>query len=263
MERSESMLGSGSPRFQTGYSSYPDARVQSRNDRSPSAFRFDRQVNGHLSCPGRPALAAWSKAVQGGFSVGTIRVIGGEKRGFRLAVPSGGDLRPTSNRVREALFDILSHKIPRARVLDLFAGTGAIGIEALSRGAGHCRFIEKSRAVLATLKRNLEVCDLTSRASILQGEIPRALSRLPELETFDLVFVDPPYGQNIGERVLRALGQTGLLHPRSVVVLEHRKTAPPLPRVGPLSLGRSARYGDTILSFFSLAEDRSRAEKEV
>ncbi len=195
--------------------------------------------------------------------MGIIRVIGGEKRGFRLAVPSGGDLRPTSNRVREALFNILSHKISRARVLDLFAGTGAIGIEALSRGAGHCRFIERNRAAVAALRRNLEVCDLTSRASILRGEIPRVLSRLPESETFDLVFVDPPYGQNVGEEVLRALGQTGLLSPHSVVVLEHRKTAPPLPRVGPLSLGRSARYGDTILSFFSLTVNRSHAEKEV
>ena len=182
--------------------------------------------------------------------MGKLRVIGGEWKGLPLSSPPGSALRPTSGRVREALFDILGGGIAGARFLDLFAGTGAVGIEALSRGAARCLFVEKDGRAVAAIRRNLEAGRFGPRGVVIEGNLPGALSRIPRGEAFELVFVDPPYGGPQGEETLRALGRIGSLPAGCRVILEHRKSWEPPIRRGSLILRRSARYGDTVLSFF-------------
>jgi 16S rRNA (guanine(966)-N(2))-methyltransferase RsmD len=196
------------------------------------------------------------------YPLGNLKVIGGERRGFRLTAPRGSDLRPTSGRVREAVFDILSGEILGTRWLDLFAGTGAMGIEALSRGAVSCVFLEEDRFVGGLIQKNLEVCGYGSRAEVILGELPYALSRLPPNGEFDLVFVDPPYGDRAGEATLTALGDSRILSPRARIILEHRKSWVPPGFAGRLSLQRSARYGDTTLSFFGMSIVRQPPVRE-
>jgi len=174
----------------------------------------------------------------------------------------GSSVRPTAGRVREALFDILGGDIAGARFLDLFAGTGAVGIEALSRGAALCIFVEKDRAAAAIVRRNLLTGGFGPRGGVIVGTLPSALSRLPVGQSFDLVFIDPPYESPQGEETLQALGRSGSLAPACRVILEHRKSWDPPARPGRLSLRRRARYGDTVLSFF-VKDDGEAAEGTV
>lgn len=197
-----------------------------------------------LSCEFRSASRGNSR----GASVGNLRVIGGEKRGFPLASPKGGTVRPTANRVRKALFDILGQRVEDAQVLDLFAGTGAVGIEALSRGAASCLFVEADSRNIEVIRDNLRVCRLESSAEVYRGNLPACLSLLMRSRPLDLAFVDPPYDSQQVCLVLNELDSGGLLRAGAWVVLEHRKSNPP-PAV---SMGhlRTVRYGDTALSFF-------------
>src|SRR5215470_10186939 len=125
--------------------------------------------------------------------MGNLRVIGGERRGFPLKSPRGGAMRPTSNRVREALFDILGRRVQGSRFLDLFAGTGAVGIEALSRGASRCLFIETDSSLGRCIRENLAICGLEGSAEVVQGSLPSCLLSLSGGSQFDFVFLDPPY----------------------------------------------------------------------
>jgi 16S rRNA (guanine966-N2)-methyltransferase len=171
-------------------------------------------------------------------------------------------LRPTAGRVREAVFDILGDEIRGARCLDLFAGTGAMGIEALSRGAASCVFLEETPSALRAIQKNLEICGFTSRGEVIRGRLPSALSRLPLKSPFEVVFVDPPYGSREAEATMMALGESRNLSPRARVILEHRKSWIPPDGAGRLSLQRSARYGDTTLSFYGASVARARAGRE-
>jgi 16S rRNA (guanine966-N2)-methyltransferase len=181
-----------------------------------------------------------------------MRVIAGSRKGHRLLGPETIGLRPTSDRVKEALFSILSPRISDARFLDLYAGTGAIGIEALSRGAQHVTFVESSPAALRVLKKNLEKCGFASASDVRVCTAERFLKRnSPEAASYDIVFADPPYDQTDGGRdLLSWLDQSGMLGAHAVVILEHaKKVAVPSP-VGRLSQVRQYRYGDTTLSLF-------------
>ncbi len=182
--------------------------------------------------------------------MGNLRVMGGGRRGFPLASPRGLDLRPTSGRVREALFDILGDLVVGSRFLDLYAGTGAVGIEALSRGAARCLFLERDRAAVAMIRRNLETCGFTARGEVIAGSLPAALGRLPRGERYDLVFLDPPYEDRSVAGTLEGLGDGAGLAPGSRVILEHRKSWEPQESPGRLTRVRSVRYGDSVLSFF-------------
>src|SRR5437867_231202 len=143
-----------------------------------------------------------------------MRVIGGTDRGRRLAAPRGFSTRPTAGRVREALFDILGPAVAGMRVLDLFAGTGAIGIEALSRGAARAVFVERGRDALRALRANLAALHLSrDRARVVAGDAVATLPALGRSELpFDLVFLDPPYATTVA-RVLEALARGPLLKP--------------------------------------------------
>jgi 16S rRNA (guanine(966)-N(2))-methyltransferase RsmD len=159
-------------------------------------------------------------------------------------------VRPTSDRVREALFDILSGQVEGCRFLDLYAGSGAVGIEALSRGADQAVFVEQDPGTLRALRRNLEDSRLAPAGRVLGMAVRPAIQRLAgEGIRFDLMYADPPYG-DAGERteVLQRLGRGDLLRPGACIVLEHpARQAPRVPEA--LEILREARYGDTQLAF--------------
>jgi 16S rRNA (guanine(966)-N(2))-methyltransferase RsmD len=179
-----------------------------------------------------------------------VRVIGGEFKGRRLLVPRGGKVRPTSDRVREAVFDILGPAWTFQRVLDLFAGTGSLGIEALSRGAPEAVFVEQGKGVLTVLRGNVKALGLKSRAWVLPLAVKRGIAILGERgEGFDLIFMDPPYGKGLVEKTLDEIARRGILTPTGVIVAEHSPREEILPPVGVI-LSQQRRYGDTAVSFF-------------
>jgi 16S rRNA (guanine966-N2)-methyltransferase len=183
--------------------------------------------------------------------LGTLRIIGGELRGRRLKVPPGRAVRPTADRVREALFNILAPVVHDAGVLDPFAGSGALGLEALSRGARHATFIERDRAVLALLRENVEHVGAGDRAEIFAGAAERVLAGSPPRGPWDLVLADPPYATDIFPWIDVLLDRDGLAPGGRIVIERESRTAGP-ERLGDLSLFRSATYGGTRLDFYSI-----------
>ncbi len=189
-----------------------------------------------------------------------MRVIAGAHRGRRLNGPQSDSLRPTSDRVREALFSILGTRIQNARVLDLYAGTGAVGIEALSRGATHVTFVEAAPAAQRVLRANLERCALHDKAEVRGCRVEQFLRRLgPELAPFDVVFADPPYEADDELRTLSRLLSKITLADQSVIVLEHAKRACISDRLGGVAVARRYEYGDTCLSLCRTAENSRRS----
>jgi 16S rRNA (guanine966-N2)-methyltransferase len=179
-----------------------------------------------------------------------VRVIGGEFKGRQLSVTRGRRIRPTSDRVREAIFDILGPVWTFRRVLDLFAGTGSLGIEALSRGAEEAVFVEQGKGALTVLKGNLKALGLKSRAWVLPLTAKRGIAVLGERgEVFDLIFMDPPYGKDVVGKTLEEIARRGILSSAGVIVAEHASRDRILPPLG-LTLSQQRRYGDTTVSFF-------------
>jgi 16S rRNA (guanine(966)-N(2))-methyltransferase RsmD len=194
-----------------------------------------------------------------------MRVIAGRFGGRRLADAPGVGVRPTAERVREALFSALGD-LEGARVLDLYAGTGALGIEALSRGASAAVFVEQSRAALAVLRRNLETLELNARsgpARVIRGDACAVLRRLGRAgERFDLVLLDPPYASDQALPALEGLVAAGLLAPEAEVVLEASRRHPVTPVAG-LVLRDQRRYGDTLIARFGPEPaDRAREAED-
>ena len=155
-----------------------------------------------------------------------MRIVAGKFRGAGLAAPKGLATRPTSDRVRQALFNVLEHGAPGldldgVRVLDLFAGSGALGLEALSRGARFCLFVEESAEARGAIRRNVEALGLTGATKIWRRDATK-LGPVGRIEPFDLVLCDPPYGTGQGQRALAAAVEGGWIAPDAVVVLEER-----------------------------------------
>lgn len=193
-----------------------------------------------------------------------MRVIAGQAKGRRLSGPRGSaELRPTTDRVREALFNALGPGVAGKAVLDLYAGTGALGIEALSRGARHAVFVDCDRAAVATIKANLAATGLESHARVEQLTAERFAARAAAGGGFDLVLLDPPYGGVFPGGVVAALAAGGHLAPGGLVVVEVASTsgAPPPARMAPLAPEAAGlrvvdqrRYGDSALVFLRTAE---------
>jgi 16S rRNA (guanine966-N2)-methyltransferase len=175
-----------------------------------------------------------------------MRIVGGRFRGRPLAGPSDDRTRPTSDRVREAVFNILAHGIAEfeldgAKVLDLFAGTGALGLEALSRGAAYCLFVEQEVEARALIRRNVEALGLTGVTKIFRRDATE-LGPAGRNGGFRLAFLDPPYGQGLAERALASAAAGGWLAPRAIAVVEERTgTQISLPASFALVDGRSWR----------------------
>jgi 16S rRNA (guanine966-N2)-methyltransferase len=182
-----------------------------------------------------------------------MRVTGGSDRGKKIRAPRSTGTRPTASRVREAIFNILG-PAPEGPVLDLYAGTGALGIEALSRGAPRAVFVERDGRALATLGRNLRELGFSERAVIVGTNVRTALSRLARTsEPFVWVFIDPPYATSEAERALSGLAGSDVLAPGAVIVVEHDKRRLPPDAAGDLKLVDRRFYGDTGVSFYRQA----------
>ena len=169
-------------------------------------------------------------------------------RGRRLAGPSGEGTRPTAGRVKSALFNILAPRITGARFLDLYAGTGLVGIEALSRGAGHVTFVESNIASCRIVKTNLERCGYAHASKVRAMAVSRFLQQ--SHRPYDIAFVDPPYHDGEDGNVLPLLGRGAIIAANGVVVIEHfHKVQLPV-QVGRLVFIKSYRHGDTLLSLY-------------
>lgn len=186
-----------------------------------------------------------------------MRVIAGSVRGMKLAAPRGMQTRPTADRVREALFSIVSSRrdLEEAQVLDICAGTGSLGIEALSRGADFCCFVEHDRHVQAVLEKNLAATGLAARSQILTLDCLKALRLLASQgRRFDVAFFDPPYASALYDTVPEAVGALSLLADDGVLIVECAVRNPLPERVGTLIKRDRRVYGDTALEFFMLED---------
>jgi 16S rRNA (guanine(966)-N(2))-methyltransferase RsmD len=183
-----------------------------------------------------------------------MRVIAGKYKSRRLQAPPGAETRPTSDRLRETLFNVVAPAVPGSVWIDLFAGTGAVGIEALSRGARMAYFIESSRRAAHTIRENLAALQIEEGAEVMEREAVAALRVLEEQGiTCDFCFLDPPY-RKLGdyEQALGLLAHSRLLKPESLVIAEHDKHFDPGEVFGSLRRRRKLRQGDAVLSFYQL-----------
>ncbi|MSQ78016.1 MAG: 16S rRNA (guanine(966)-N(2))-methyltransferase RsmD [Nitrospiraceae bacterium] len=189
-----------------------------------------------------------------------MRIIAGTQKGRRLHGPKGPGLRPTADRVKEALFSILGTRVAGSRFLDLYAGTGAIGIEALSRGARHVTFVESNPSALRVLRANITQCKLEAAAEIQTCPTGAFLKRHAKaVVQHDIVFADPPYQQDHLAELWTALAGTATIAPDALIVLEHSSKSAVPKENGRLSLLRQYRYGDTTLSVFEVASQDTLA----
>jgi 16S rRNA (guanine966-N2)-methyltransferase len=187
-----------------------------------------------------------------------MRVIAGELRGRTLRAVRGLKVRPSADRVKESLFNILAPRIADIRFLDLFAGTGSIGIEALSRGVAEVVFVEQDRDALRCLKRNLEVCRLELGFEVIPQPVSRALREMDaEGRVFNMVFLDPPYQADLYASTLDLLGAGDLVAADGWVIAEHDRRLELANEYGKLCRFRTRLIGDTALSFY-----RGGAEEE-
>jgi 16S rRNA (guanine966-N2)-methyltransferase len=179
-----------------------------------------------------------------------MRIIAGEFKGRRLKAPKWAGLRPTSDKLRETLFNILAPRVAGARVLDVFAGTGAVGLESLSRGAAQAVFVEADRRGAALIEENAALCGVADRCVIIRDTAERALARRMPGDRFDIVVLDPPYDFEPLAEVID--GAARLLAPGGVLILEHsaRRTLPDLERWRGV---RTVRSGDSALTLFEVA----------
>jgi 16S rRNA (guanine966-N2)-methyltransferase len=180
-----------------------------------------------------------------------MRIVGGEFGGRLLAAPRSQAIRPSSDRLRQTLFDILAHGFsepaPDARVLDLFAGTGALGLESISRGAGFALFVDDGVEARGLIRSNVETLGLTGRTRIFRREVTR-LGEVGTMAPFGLVFADPPYGKGLGEQAIASALAGGWLLPKATIVIEEDSRAIVEPPAG-LEVVDRRRVGDSQLLF--------------
>lgn len=179
-----------------------------------------------------------------------MRVITGSLKGKRLTTPDGLDVRPTPERVKEGLFSALHFDIEGRRILDLFAGSGQLGIEALSRGALSCTFVDSSPVSVKTVKRNLEACNLTAGTKVVQSDFSSfcAMSR----DTFDYAFLDPPYNAGLLMPAVKAV--LPLMSDYGAIVCEHPPEVKPDAEVGGFYIHKAYRYGKVLVSVYRKGE---------
>ncbi len=184
-----------------------------------------------------------------------MRISAGGQRGRRLRSPRGRQTRPTSEFLRQAVFNILGPRVHGARFLDLFAGTGAVGLEALSRGAAAVTFVERDPRAVESLRANVSALGVAERSRVIPGEALPALARLTAAhEAFDIVFLDPPYAGDLARRCTERLARGGVLSENGVLVVQafHKAVLPE--RVGTLNRLQERRYGESALTFYAKEE---------
>ena len=180
-----------------------------------------------------------------------MRIIGGKHKGVRLKSRKSNATRPLLARVKKSLFSIILPRLEGARFLDLFAGTGAVGIEALSRGAALCYFVDQNEQCCIVIRDNLKLIDRISDAHILRKKVSTALNLMEEEEKqFDIIFVGPPYDTDFAAKTITRLGESSILHEDTTVIAEVRKNTAMPQHAGYLVLNRTETYGDTSLLFY-------------
>jgi 16S rRNA (guanine(966)-N(2))-methyltransferase RsmD len=180
-----------------------------------------------------------------------MRIISGSAKGRKLFTPKSSDIRPTSDRVKEAIFNILMDKINNVNIIDVFAGTGNLGIEALSRGAKHAYFVESKREAIGLIRRNLDLTGLIDKATILDYDAEKATKRLEnEGVTAEVIFLDPPYRISVSflSAVISSLSKH-VLTTEGLLVLEHASKTEP-PSFDGLNITSTRKYGDTAVTFY-------------
>lgn len=194
-----------------------------------------------------------------------MRIVGGELRGRSLAAPKGQDIRPTTDRTRESLFNILSHAYSEAldgsRVLDLFAGTGALGLEALSRGSKFALFVEDGVEGRGLIRQNIDTLSLQGQTRIFRRDATR-LGSAGSITPFQLVFADPPYGQGLGEKAMKAAANGGWLDNDALVLLEENLEAEPDCGKN-FELLETRDFGETRIRFFRYCGNRPDAPTQA
>lgn len=186
-----------------------------------------------------------------------MRVITGLARGRKLKEPTGLETRPTTDRVKESIFNIIQFRIPERRVLDLFAGTGQMGIEALSRGAAEAVFVDRRAEAARLIRENLAICGFEKPARVVQGDALQFLER--EKRPFDLIFLDPPYHEKLLEKAMERIARFDILSRHGIIVCESSVNNP-LPLELPYGAGREYRYGSIKITIYQ-REGQAGGEK--
>jgi 16S rRNA (guanine966-N2)-methyltransferase len=186
-----------------------------------------------------------------------MRIISGQNRGQRIQTLKGTQLRPTSDQMRETIFDVLGPSVRGSRFLDAYAGSGAVGLEALSRGASEVVFVEHHRAAVDLIRKNLAALKMETGFYLMTSKVLTAIERLNEEgEPFDFIFLDPPYSKaNEYHHTLRQLGRSRLIAPGSLVIAEHSRHYFLEEKYNRLERTRNIRHGDTHLAFYRLSNE--------
>lgn len=182
-----------------------------------------------------------------------MRIITGEFRGRKIDAPFGNDVRPTSDKVKESIFNILMHDVPDSVCCDLFAGCGNLGLEAISRGATKCYFCDNSRDSIKYIKGNIEKCGAEDRSKVIIGDYMKCLQRIRE--KVDIFFVDPPYGSGLYEKCLAEIDSLDLLADTGIIIAEHDKYLELPDEIQGLVKFREKRYGGTVISLYGHREE--------
>jgi 16S rRNA (guanine966-N2)-methyltransferase len=193
--------------------------------------------------------AAFKNKNTGGVII--IRVIAGIAKGHKLKAPKGYSTRPTSDKVKGAIFNIIAEHIPDAHVLDLFSGTGSLGIEALSRGAKFAVFVDRDFECSNIIKENLKHTKLINKSEVIKGDAWHSISKLSKKHRkFDVIFLDPPYKKNIIDETLKIILKNDIINHKGIIVVEHDADANVLTEIRNMKLVRNQKYGDTAVSFY-------------
>ena len=185
----------------------------------------------------------------------SLRVISGKARGLKLDTPKNQDVRPTTDRVKESLFNMINSYIMDSNILDLFAGTGSLGIECLSRGAKNCVFVDKSKDSINIVRSNVKKARVENESTILNVDFKDAVKRLStQNQKFDVIFMDPPYYENMFIECLKSIDEFNLLDEDGIIVVEHDTKDLFEESIGRLNKSREKKYGNTTLTFYKLEE---------
>lgn len=177
-----------------------------------------------------------------------MRIITGEYKGRRLYAPDNDDIRPTSDKVKEALFSMIAFDLEEAVCVDLFAGTGNLGLEALSRGAGKCYFCDNSKEALNIIRKNIAYCGAEHRSAVLPGDFRKGIGRIKEKA--DFIFADPPYDSGLYDKIFETVEETGLLKDDGLIIAEHWHTMEMADKICGFVKVKERKYGHIILSIY-------------
>ena len=178
-----------------------------------------------------------------------MRIITGDFKGRRLEMPEGKDIRPTTEKVKEAIFSIIAGNVPGAVCVDLFAGTGNLGLEALSRGAEKCYFADNSRESLNLIKRNIAMCKAEEWSVVIPGDFERVLARLGERgEKIDIFFLDPPYREGLYEKCFELIREYDLLAEEGIIIAEHGEREPLTEEIEGYIVLKERNYGSVAIT---------------